>query len=584
MKQLFAYLRAYWKECVFAPMLKLLEASFELFVPLVIASLVDRGIEHADRAYIWKMCLLLVLLAAVGLISAVSAQYLSARAAVGFGKHARSALFRRIQELSFRQLDQIGSDTLLTRITADVTQVQNGVNMLLRLFLRSPFIVFGAVIMAFTIDTRSALVFTAMVAVLFAVVIGITLWAIPRQTKVQQALDHLTRLVKENLTGTRVIRAFNRQKEEVARFAKQNQDLTRLQLNAASFSSALGPLTFVIVNVSLIVLIKVGAIRTDIGRLTQGELVALINYMSQILVELLKLTNLIVMLNKAYASARRLGEILQLQPDMNDPSDAPQGDGSGDVCFTDVTLSYYEKAEPAISGISFCAPRGSTVGILGGTGSGKSTLVHALCRFYDVTSGTITLDGVDIRDYPKSELRRRIAIVMQRAVLFAGTVRDNLQMGAPNCDADGMESALADAQAYDFVMNKNGLETGVDAQGRNFSGGQRQRLSVARALAKRADILILDDSGSALDYATDAKMRSAVAALPYHPTVFIVSQRISSVMHADQILVLDEGRLCGKGTHAQLLANCEEYREIYASQFSEELPDLPGNKKEGAPL
>ena len=547
--------------------MKLLEASFELIVPLIVAMLIDQGIANRDHGMIWRCCLWMILLALVGFCSAVTAQYFAAKAAMGFGKKVKQALFEHIQLFSFRQLDRFGEAGLLNRLTNDVNQVQNGVNQVLRLFLRSPFIVFGAMVMAFTVDTRGAIIFVILIPLLSLAVAGVTLFSLPLMRKAQKRLDILTRIARENLTGTRVIRAFHREETEVHRFRKENRTLTGYQTTAGRISALLNPMTFIIVNVSLVMLLHKGSYRVFDGELTRGELVALINYMSQILVELIKLANLIVSVTKASASAVRLKELFETQPDMQYPKTSPVGDGSGCVCFEDVSLSYFENAAPAIDHITFTAPRGATIGILGGTGSGKTTLVNALGRLYDVTAGCVTINGEDVRKYAQEDLRNMVGYVLQKATLMSGTVADNLRMGAPDATPEEMQQALQIAQAWDFLEKKDGLQTRVESGGRNFSGGQQQRLSVARTLVTHPQVLVLDDSGSALDYATDANMRRAIAQMPDRPTLFIVSQRTSSVMGADLILVLDDGKCVGMGDHETLLATFKQYREIYETQF-----------------
>mgnify|MGYP002544390159 CR=1 FL=1 len=572
MKKLFIYLREYKKECVFAPLFKMLEASFELFVPLVVAAIIDTGIAHADKGYVIRMCLLLFLLALIGLTCAVTAQYFSAKAAVGFATKLRHALFSHLQGLSFSEVDTIGTSTMITRMTSDINLLQNGVNMALRLFLRSPFVVFGAMIMAFTIDFKAALSFVGAIILLSIVVFGIMYLNIPMMKSVQAKLDDVLLTARENLTGIRVIRAFCKEDEELARFRQKNEELTRMQKKSGSISGLTNPLTYVIINFAIIVLIWTGALQVQKGILTQGQVMALYNYMSQILVELIKMANLIITLTKAAACGDRVASVLSVKSTQKDGEKTPALDAPhGSVVFDGVSMRYAGAGTESVSGVSFTAAPGSTVGVIGGTGSGKSTLVNLIPRFYDVTGGRVLVDGMDVRDIRKEELRRRIGVVPQKAMLFKGTIRSNLLWGNADATEADLNDALKVAQALDVVSSKSkGLDEPVEQGGRNFSGGQRQRLTIARALVRKPEILILDDSASALDYATDANLRRAIRQMENPPTTFIVSQRAASVRFADQIIVLDDGHVAGMGTHDELLASCPVYQEIYASQFKKE--------------
>ena len=573
MKKLLVYLRDYKKEVVFAPLFKLLEASFELIVPLVVAAIIDYGIANSDKGYIFKMCGVLVLLAIVGFVSAVTAQYFSAKAAVGFSTEVRHHLFEHIQTLSFNEMDSIGTSTLITRLTSDINQTQSGVNMVLRLFLRSPFIVFGAMIMAFTVNVKGALVFVVTIPLLSIVVFGIMALSVPRFKKVQGGLDRILGRTRENLEGARVIRAFNKEDSEVASFNEENQFLTGMQLVVGRISALMNPITFVIINVATLVVIWVGGKETFNGIITQGEVVALVNYMSQILVELVKLANLIVNVNKSIACGNRIQDIFEIKASIPNTDDKKMSDVKVDentpmVEFSHACMRYAGSSEEALSDINFVVEKGQTIGIIGGTGSGKSTLVNMIPRFYDTSSGQVKIQGVDVKDYPIVELRDKIGMVMQKAVMFHGTIADNLRWGNENATDEELWTAVRIAQAEDVVRGKEGeLDHMIEQGGRNLSGGQKQRLTIARAIVKNPDILILDDSASALDYATDAALRRSLAALPDHPTVFIVSQRVSSLQHADLLLVLDDGHVVGEGTHAALLERCPVYREIYESQF-----------------
>ncbi len=573
MRYLLSYMKDYRKEALLAPLFKLLEASFELLVPLVVAAIIDTGIGTGDRTYILQRCVILILLAAVGLASAVTAQWFAAKAATGFSGKVRHALFAHIQELSFSQMDRFGTDTLITRMTSDVNQVQNGVNLVLRLFLRSPFIVFGAMVMAFTVDRRAAMIFVVVIPILSVVVFGIMLWTMPLYRKVQERLDRIMTGTRENLTGVRVIRAFGREQSEIAAFHRHNDELTAMQRYVGRISGLMNPLTYIIINLATAYLIYTGAVRVDIGALTQGEVVALLNYMSQILVELIKLANLIIQVTKAVACGDRIADILRVEPDMTDGALDAQAvqDGDAAVEFRNVSLSYEEGAGNALEGISFRAKRGQTIGIIGGTGSGKSSLVNLIPRFYDVTQGQVLVGGHDVREFRQEELRSRIGVVLQKAVLFKGSIKANLSWGKENPTKEEMEEALAISQAKEYVDQKpGGTAYGIEQNGRNLSGGQRQRMTIARALIRKPDILILDDAASALDFATDARLRMAIREMSQNLTTFIVSQRAASVQYADQILVMDNGRLAGIGTHAELLAENEVYQEIYYSQFPKE--------------
>ena len=570
MKKLLVYLKAYKKETILAPLFKMLEASFELFVPLVIAAIIDTGIENKDVPYIVRMAIVLVALAIVGLTCSLTAQYFSAKAAVGFAAKLKSALFAHIESLSFKEIDTLGTSTLITRMTSDINQVQSGVNLVLRLFLRSPFIVFGAMIMAFTIDVKAALIFVVAIPLLAIVVFGIMLVSIPLFKKVQGALDSVLGITRQNLTGVRVIRAFNKEQSEIENFDEKNAVLTGLQKFVGKISALMNPVTFSIVNGAIATLIWVGALRVDAGILSQGQVVALVNYMSQILVELVKLANLIITVTKAVACGNRIQSVFEIKPSMEEGSrrySASSEDGYA-VEFKNVNLCYNEGADNSLTGIDFSVRKGETVGVIGGTGSGKSSLVGLIPRFYDATQGQVLVDGVNVNEYSFDELREHVGIVMQKAVLFKGTIRENLKWGKNDATDEELWAAIDAAQAREFVETKDGgLDFEIAQGGKNLSGGQKQRLTIARALVRKPDILILDDSASALDYATDAKLRAAIAALPGNMTVFIVSQRTASIMHADKIIVLDDGKIVGMGTQEELLENCEVYKEIYNSQF-----------------
>lgn len=571
MRKLLVYLKDYKKESLLAPLFKMLEASFELFVPLVMASIIDVGIANGDRTHIMKMCGMLILLAVIGLTCSITAQYFSAKAAVGFAANVRHALFSHIQSLSYSEMDEIGTSTMITRMTSDINQVQTGVNMVLRLFLRSPFIVFGAMIMAFTIDVKAALIFVVTIPLLAIVVFGIMLVSIPLYKKVQGGLDDVLLTTRENLTGSRVIRAFHKEKEETEKFREKNQTLTALQMFVGRISALMNPVTYIIINVAIVVLIWTGALRVESGNITQGEVVALVNYMSQILVELVKLANLIITITKSVACGNRIESIMEIHSTMNEGSGVTSSEEKSEdyaVVFENVAMRYQSGGAPAVSGIDFKVRHGETVGIIGGTGSGKSTIINLIPRFYDTSEGRVLVDGQDVREYTFEGLRDKIGIVPQKAVLFAGTIRDNMKWGKQDATDEEIWEAMTLAQASEFVEQKDGrLDAEVEQGGRNFSGGQKQRLTIARALVKQPEILILDDSASALDYATDAKLRQSIRSMKSDPTVFIVSQRAASILHADQIVVLDDGAVAGIGTHESLLRDCEVYQEIYYSQF-----------------
>ena len=600
MKKLLVYLKDYKKESIFAPLFKMLEATFELIVPLVVTAIIDVGIANRDNGYILKMCLVMVALGLIGLVCSVTAQYFAAKAAVGFGTKVRHQLFSHIQTFSFSEIDKAGTATLITRMTSDINQVQSGVNMVLRLFLRSPFIVFGAMIMAFTIDVKAALIFVVAIPLLSVVVFGIMAATIPLYRKVQERLDKVLGITRENLTGVRVIRAFHKEEEEKSRFEESLEALTGMQNHVGRISAFMNPVTYIIINGGIIALLYVGAFQVDKGALTQGQVVALVNYMSQILVELIKLANLIITVTKAVACGNRIESILEMESSMpvenfgakyseeqkttgrqnvaeeqkttGRQNVAKQQIDSGNsaymVEFSHVGLTYQDAGAESLTDIDFKVKKGETVGIIGGTGCGKTSLVHLIPRFYDATAGEVRINGKNVKDYPLEELRQMVGIVMQKAVLFHGTIRENLCWGKADATDEELYEALETAQAKEVVEGKEGkLDAPVDQGGKNFSGGQRQRLTIARALVRKPQILILDDSASALDYATDARLRKAIREMDGSPTVFIVSQRTSSIQHADKIIVLDDGEITGIGTHDQLLESCEVYREIYDSQY-----------------
>lgn len=571
MKHLFRFFPKYRKEFLLGPFFKLVEASFELCVPLVMRAIIDVGIAQSDKGYMIKMALLLVLLALLGLISSVTAQYFAAKASVGMVGGLKSDLFSHFQSLSYRELDTIGTPTMITRMTSDCNQVQSGLNLALRLLLRSPFVVFGAMIMALTVDVNASMPFVIVIPILLAVTFAVMLVSIPMYRKVQGKVDGLVGDLRENLTGVRVLRAFRREKEEIKEFDRRNSELKKEQNRVGAISALLNPVTYVIINFAVLFLIWRGALRVDAGKLTQGDVVALYNYMGQILVELIKLANLIIQITKAIACANRIEKVFSVESSLSESENAPEETARGTVSFENVSFAYAGASDRSLSDITFSCEAGQTVGIIGGTGSGKTSLVSLIPRFYDVTEGKVKVNGNDVKDYPSDVLRRKFGVVPQQPTLFAGTIRENLLWGDENADEETLKEAIDAAQAADIVRSKEmGLDEGVEQGGRNFSGGQKQRLTIARALVRRPEFLILDDSASALDFATDASLRKALRALLYHPTVFIVSQRTSSVRYADVIVVLDEGKAVGIGTHDELLASCPVYREIHESQFRKE--------------
>ena len=603
MWKLLKYMKAYKKEAVCAPLFKLLEALFELFVPLVMAKIIDIGIAQGDRPYIVRMCLLMAALGLIGLVCSITAQYFSAKAAVGFAARLRHELFAHIQSLSFSEMDVHGTSTLITRMTSDINQVQSGTNLFLRLFMRSPFIVFGAMIMAFTIDVKAALIFVVVIPILCVIVFGIMLASIPLYKKVQERLDNVTGMTRENLQGVRVIRAFRQEKKEIETFDAGNEALVKIQMFSGRISALMNPLTYIVINGGLVVLLYTGAVRVDGGIITQGAVVALVNYMSQILVELVKLANLIINVTKAIACGNRIQNVMELKPGIVSgtagsveagaeraakPEDAygkmdiqkqkvsteksvSEHAQMPKVEFSHVSFRYKNAGADSLTDISFRVEKGQTIGIIGGTGSGKSSLVSLIPRFYDVREGCVKVDGTDVRNYDLQQLRGKVGIVLQKAVLFAGTIRENLLWGNENATEEELKEAIHAAQADEVVFDgKGGLDAVVEQEGRNFSGGQKQRLTIARALVRHPEILILDDSASALDFATDAKLRKAIRELSGEMTVFIVSQRASTIQYADQILVLDDGEIAGCGTHEELLEHCSVYQETYYSQFPKE--------------
>ena len=571
MNQLKPYLKPYLKETILAPLFKLFEAILELFVPLIMAVIIDKGIGNQDTSLILRQGAILIGLGILGVVVSITAQYFAAKAATGFTADVRQALFSKIQYFSFSQLDALGNDTLLTRLTSDINLVQNGLNIALRLLLRSPFIVGGAIVMAFVVNVEMAWIFVITVPILAVVVFGIIYWTIPMYRRVQERLDRIMRLVHENLLGVRVIRAFNREEKEIHTFREDTETLNQAQQKVSGLSGAMNPITFVIVNVALIVILYGGAIKVDTGTLSKGDVIALTNYMSQILVELVKFANLVVTMTKSVASAERIDNILSIEPDMVEGTKEVHPEGEVAVAFKDVTLTYPGDQNTALNHISFTALEGQTIGVIGGTGSGKSSLVNMIPRFYDATQGEVEVFGNDVRDYRFASIRGAVGMVLQKAQLFRGTIADNVRFGNASASTEVVEQALGVAQASEFVQTKEGgLECGIEQNGRNLSGGQKQRMTIARAIAKQAPILILDDSASALDFATDAKLREAIKNQTPRPTTFIVSQRAASVQYADLILVLDEGNLVGKGTHEELLANNKIYQEIYYSQFPKE--------------
>ena len=616
MKELLKYIKDYKKECVLGPLFKLLEACFDLTVPIVMAKIIDEGIAKSDSHFILVYGGVLILLAAVGLLSSITAQYFAAKAAVGFATNLRHGLFKHIESLSFTEMDTVGISTLITRMTSDINQMQSGVNMALRLFLRSPFIVFGAAVMAFTVDVKAAIVFAVVIPILAVVVLGIMAVSMPLYRKVQAGLDGILGRTRQNLTGVRVIRAFDKEEAEKEDFNNENQILTNLQLLVGKISALTNPVTYIFLNVALVVLLYVGAIRVDGGVLTQGKVIALVNYMSQILVELIKLANTIVLSTKAVACGNRIQSVFEMKPSIMDDfvsedeenislkdtdssksgelksdtnndmkntialgkdlsnNSADKNAKGAEVVFENVDLTYKGAGDKSLENISFTAPAGSTIGIIGGTGSGKSSLVNLIPRFYDATAGKVLIDGKNVKDYKVSEVRSIVGIVMQKAVLFKGSIRENMKWGNNKATDEEINFALENAQAAEIVAGKEGgLDYMIEQSGRNLSGGQKQRFTIARALVRRPKVLILDDSASALDFATDAKLRKSLKQLGYEPTTFIVSQRTSSIKHADMILVLDDGKVVGKGTHDELLENCEVYHEIYMSQFKDKKAD-----------
>ncbi len=574
MKKLLVYLRDFKKESIVAPLFKMLEALFDLLVPLVVASIINHGIKYGDKPYIYKMCGVLILLAVVGLTCAICAQYFAAKAAVGFAARLRHALFEHIQSLSFTELDTQGTSALMNRMTSDVNQLQNGVNMTLRLLLRSPFIVFGAMILAFTVNAQAAMTFVVVIPVLFVIVFGIIYATLPLYRRVQERLDQVLRRTRENLTGVRVIRAFHREDEEVARFHEENDTLKKEQLFVGKISALMNPLTYVVINLGVIALLANGGKNVSIGTMEQGDVVALLDYMSQILVELVKMANTIVLLTRALASGRRVADVLDVQSSMEfvpgaetQEAEAP-AENDEIIGFSHVDLTYAGAGDKSLEDLNFSIKKGQTVGIIGGTGSGKTSLVHLIPRFYDASSGEVRIAGRDVKSYSKEQLRGMVGTVMQKAVLFQGTIRENLLWGNPDASDEQLWKALTIAQAREIVEGKaGGLDEQIEQGGRNLSGGQRQRLAIARTLVAEPDILILDDSASALDYATDAALRKAIASLEPKPTVLIVSQRAASILYADLIIVLDGGKIVGMGTHEELLKDCTVYQEIYDSQF-----------------
>ena len=580
MRKILYFLKDYKKESIIAPLFKMLEAIFELIVPLVVAQIIDIGIGNADKDYIWGRCGILILLAVIGLGCAISAQFFAAKAAVGFATKLRSALFAHIQKLSYADLDEIGTSTLITRMTSDVNQLQSGVNMVLRLFMRSPFVVFGAMIMAFTVNVKAAFVFVVTIPLLSLVVFGVMLVTMPLYKKVQAALDKVLGKTRENLSGVRVIRAFHKEEQEIKEFNESNELLTEVQLLVGRISALMNPVTLIIVNVATLIIIWLGAGQVFEGIITQGEVVALVNYMSQILVELVKLANLIILITKAVACGNRVADVLEKEPSIKEQESnviLRAAEYEAYVEFENVSFAYSTGGEAALKNISFKAEKGETIGIIGGTGSGKSTLVNLIPRFYDVVEGVVKVAGIDVKEYSLAQLRERVGVVPQKAVLFHGTIAENLRWGNADATEEELWKALTLAQAEDVVKEKaDGLDYMVEQGGRNLSGGQRQRLTIARALVKNPDILILDDSASALDFATDAKLRASLATIAKDRTIFIVSQRTSSIAHADKILVLEDGEMVGVGMNEELLAGCEVYREIYDSQFQKE----GGNKNE----
>ncbi len=571
MFKLLVHMKKYKKECVLGPLFKLLEALLELFVPLVIARIIDQGIAAGDKGYVAGMTALLVGLGAVGLAFSITAQYFAAKAAVGFTAKVKRELFRHIETLSWSEIDHVGTSTLITRMTSDMNQIQNGVNLTLRLLLRSPFVVFGAMIMAFTVDVKAALIFAAAIPALSVVVFGIMLWCIPLYKRVQQKLDKVLGITRENLNGVRVIRAFCKEEQEIEEFNKRNNSLTKAQKFVGRISALMNPLTYIIINLAIIWLIQTGAVQVESGYLSQGDVVALYNYMSQILVELIKMANLIISLTKSVACGNRVQSLFEMKSSQTISQDSSiKGNEDYAVEFRGVSLKYMNAGDDALTGMDFAVKRGETVGIIGGTGSGKTSLVNLIPRFYDATEGEVLIGGRNVNSFKLDELREKIGVVPQKAVLFKGTIRENMQWGKNDATDEEILAAAKTAQAADVIAGKGGLDYEIEQGGRNLSGGQRQRFTIARALVKSPEILILDDSASALDFATDAALRKAIREMDSTPTVFIVSQRTSSIQHADKIIVLDDGRIAGIGTHDELLKSCEVYSEIYNSQFKKE--------------
>lgn len=588
MKSLLKYLNGYKKECILSPLFKLLEVVFELLVPLVMAAIIDIGIGNEDKSFIIKMCIVLVVLGIVGLISAITAQYFAAKAAVGFSAKLRYALFKHINTLSFSEIDTLGTSSLITKLTSDVNQVQNGVNLALRLILRSPFVVAGAMIMAFTLNAKAALVFVVVIPVLCVVVFAIMFYSIPMYKKVQAQLDKVLKITRENLTGVRVIRAFNKEQDEIERYNETNEELTSLQLFVGRLSAIMNPLTYIIINLGIVALIYYGGIKVNAGAISQGEVVALVNYMSQILVEVVKLANLVISINKALACANRIEAVFNVEPSITDKAEVfmPEKDSEYIVEFNHVNLRYKDAGEDALTDIDFKVKKGEIVGIIGGTGSGKSSVVNMIPRFYDASSGEVKVNGVNVKDMPVEKLRDMVGIVMQKAVLFKGTIRENMRWGKGDATDEEIYRALDISQSREFVEQKeNKLDEMIEQGGKNLSGGQRQRLTIARAIVKNPDILILDDSASALDFATDAKLRKAIRQMEGDTTVFIVSQRTSSIQHADKIVVLEDGNVVMIGTHSELLEKCEEYQEIHYSQIEKNKTEnnkIENSKKGGS--
>jgi len=574
MRKLLIHLKDYKKESILAPLFKMLEAAFELFIPIVMKSIIDVGIKNGDKMYIFKMCTIMIALGIIGLVCSITAQYYSAKAAVGFSTILRQRLFDHIQALGFSEMDKLGTSTMITRMTSDINQIQAGVNMVLRLFMRSPFIVIGAMIMAFTIDVQSAIIFLISIPVLSIIVFGVMFVSIPLYKKVQIALDTVLKNTRENLIGARVIRAFHKEEEEIETFKKNNEILKKLQLFVGRILAFMNPVTYIIVNAAIVAILYTGAIKVNSGALTTGAVIALVSYMSQILIELIKLANLIISVTKAFACGNRVQSIFEIHPKINKDENKvinleEKNTKSAFIEFRNVALKYHNEGENALSEVNLKVEKGETIGIIGGTGSGKSSFVSLLPRLYDATEGELLIDGVNVKDYNIEDLRRKIGIVMQRAILFKGTIKDNLYWGEKNASNEDIEEALEISQSKEFVLKKDkGIDSFIEQGGKNLSGGQKQRLTIARALVRKPEILILDDSASALDFATDAKLRAAIRKMKSKPTVFIVSQRTSAIEHANKIVVLDEGKVAGIGTHQELLETCQVYQEIYYSQYS----------------